>query len=365
MAADACGPGPPARLTRRTGSSRQHGHMPAGGSVPPPGGPGASEPRPTALAAARDAFCAHLRDERGASRHTVRAYAGDLSGLVEFCGERGVDDVADLTLAHLRGWLARLSADGCSRATIARRSAAARAFTSWCARRGLIAVDPGARLASPRVPRPLPTVLAVDEAARLMDRAEQRVEERTAQGAGAAPASAVRDRAIVELLYATGIRVSELCAVDVDDVDDERRTVRVLGKGGKERVAPFGGPAARALADWRRHRGALVTARSGPALFLGVRGGRIDPRSVRAIVHRLAAEAEIPDLAPHGLRHSAATHVLEGGADLRSVQELLGHSSLATTQRYTHVSVERLRAAFRQAHPRSGADADDGGVTTA
>jgi integrase/recombinase XerC len=310
---------------------------------------------PEALVEVHDGFYAYLGDERGASRHTLRAYAGDLASLLDYCHERGVEDVRDITLGHLRGWLAHLSAAGCSRATIARRSASARAFTAWCLRRGLLATDPGVRLASPRVPQQLPGVLATHEASRLMDRAA----EATATG----DPFALRDRAVVELLYATGIRVSELCAIDLDDVDDDRRTVRVLGKGDKERTVPFGGPAARAVQDWRACRIGLVTARSGPALFLGARGGRIDPRTVRAIVHRLAAEAEIPDLSPHGLRHSAATHVLEGGADLRSVQELLGHSSLATTQRYTHVSVERLRAAFQQAHPR--ADADASGVTTA
>ena len=166
-----------------------------------------------------------------------------------------------------------------------------------------------------------------------------------------------RDRAMLELLYATGIRVSELCAVDVGDVDRRRRTVRVLGKGGKERVVPFGGPADAALQDWMDVRPTLAGPSAGQALFLGARGGRVDPRVVRQTVHRLTRLAGVTELAPHGLRHSAATHVLEGGADLRSVQELLGHASLSTTQRYTHVSVERLRSTFAQAHPRSGAQA--------
>jgi integrase/recombinase XerC len=163
---------------------------------------------------------------------------------------------------------------------------------------------------------------------------------------------------VVELLYATGIRVFELCAIDVDDVDDQRRTLRVRGKGNKERTVPYGVPAARAIDDWRAVRTDLTVAGSGPALFLGVRGSRVDPRTVRAAVHRLAAEAGVPDLAPHGLRHTAATHVLEGGADLRTVQELLGHATLSTTQRYTHVSVERLRATYALAHPRASADPD-------
>jgi integrase/recombinase XerC len=166
---------------------------------------------------------------------------------------------------------------------------------------------------------------------------------------------ALRDAAIMELLYATGIRVSELCGLDVDDLDEGRNTVRVLGKGGRERTVPVGLPAVRAVAAWKRAgRPALAGPGSGPALFLGARGGRLDPRTARRVVHAaLAAVAGVPDSGPHGLRHAAATHLLEGGADLRSVQEILGHASLASTQIYTHVSVERLTAAYRQAHPRA------------
>lgn len=160
---------------------------------------------------------------------------------------------------------------------------------------------------------------------------------------------------MLELLYATGIRVGELCGLDVDDLDHERRVVRVLGKGRKERTVPYGAPAARALDAWlHRGRAALARSGSGPALFLGARGGRLDQRAVRSLVHaRLADVPGAPDLGPHGLRHTAATHLLEGGADLRSVQELLGHASLATTQIYTHVTTDRLRQAFKQAHPRA------------
>jgi len=171
----------------------------------------------------------------------------------------------------------------------------------------------------------------------------------------AAAAIGWRDSAIMELLYASALRVSELCGIDIGDIDDERRTVRVLGKGNKERTVPIGVPAARAVRHWQRHgRPLLVTGRSGHALFLGARGGRLDPRTARRVVHaRIAAVPAAPDTGPHGLRHSAATHMLEGGADLRSVQEFLGHASLASTQIYTHVSVERLLAAYRQAHPRA------------
>ncbi len=314
---------------------------------------------PDGLGDALDAFVRHVRDERGRSVHTVRAYRGDVADLLSFCAGGSVRDPAGITLGHLRGWLALQSRNGRARSTLARRAAAARAFTAWCLRRGLAPTDVGARLASPQVSRSLPVVLDVGEAAALMDHA--------ATAADDGSAVAVRDRSIVELLYATGIRVAELCSADVGDADLDRRTVRVRGKGGKERTVPFGVPAARALRDWLAVRQELASqgATSAPAhddpLFVGSRGSRIDPRTVRAVVHRLTVQAGVPALAPHGLRHSAATHVLEGGADLRTVQELLGHASLATTQRYTHVSVERLRATYRQAHPRSTAIPDPGG----
>jgi tyrosine recombinase xerC len=166
-------------------------------------------------------------------------------------------------------------------------------------------------------------------------------------------AIALRDAALLEVLYATGVRVSELCGLDIADLDRSRRTLRVLGKGDKERTVPYGSPASQALENWLAVRDRIALAAAGGALFVGVRGRRLDPRAVRDVVHRAAALAGVPDLGPHGLRHSAATHVLNGGADLRSVQELLGHSSLATTQRYTHVSAERLRAVYAQAFPRA------------
>ena len=298
---------------------------------------------PEPMARALDGFGAHLRDERGRSAHTVRAYCGDVGLLLHFANERGCSRPDDLDLAVLRAWLGSLNAAGQSRATIARRAASARAFTAWCLRRGLAPTDPGARLASPQVAKRLPTILDQAQAATVMEHA--------AVAADDGDPIAIRDRAVIELLYATGIRVSELCSTDVDDVDPGARTVRVLGKGAKERVVPFGLPALDALRAWLDVRTAL--APSGPALFVGRRGRRIDPRTARAAVQRLSGQAGVPRVAPHALRHSAATHVLEGGADLRTVQELLGHATLATTQRYTHVSVERLRTTFTQAHPRA------------
>jgi integrase/recombinase XerC len=299
---------------------------------------------PAAFAGVRERYLDHLTFERGLSEHTVRAYAGDVSSLFEHATRMQCEDTADVTIGVLRSWLARLHSQGASRATLARRASSARVFTAWAARDGLLAVDPGVLLASPKGRRSLPEVLRVDEAAAVMQAAG---EDLSPQG--------LRNAAIVELLYATGARVSELCGLDVDDLDAGRHTVRLLGKGAKERTVPLGEPAAAAVGSWlARGRPRFVTIDSGPALLLGARGARIDPRTARQVVHeRLKAVAGVADLGPHGLRHTAATHLLEGGADLRSVQELLGHATLATTQIYTHVSIERLRATYERAHPRA------------
>ncbi len=300
---------------------------------------------PVALAEAVVEFERHLRLERNRSAHTVRAYVGDVTGLLTHLARLGGRRPSDLDLAHLRGWLALLRRQGVARSTLARRSAAARTFTAWAHRTGRIADDPGQLLAAPKAHRTLPSVLRVDEADRLM----------TADREGAAEPVVLRDRLVVELLYACGIRVSELVGLDVDDLDRSRRVLRVLGKGDKQRTVPYGLAADRALDDWMtRGRPVLARAGSGPALLVGTRGGRIDPRTVRRIVHdRVGQVPGAPDIGPHGLRHTAATHLLEGGADLRSVQEVLGHANLSTTQIYTHVSVERLRRTYEQAHPRA------------
>ncbi|TAK68093.1 MAG: tyrosine recombinase XerC [Actinomycetota bacterium] len=302
---------------------------------------------PPELADALDGFADHLVHERGRGIHTTRAYVGDVRSLLRHAASRGATILVDLDLSTLRSWLAAQDRAGLSRATLARRGAAGRAFTAWLARRGLVEADAGQRLATPRPHRTLPAVLSTSQAAELMHVAEVSADDGSAAGQ--------RDRAMLELLYATGIRVSELAGLDVDDVNHDRRTVRVLGKGGRERTVPYGTPAASALADWLlTGRPRLAGDSAGPALFLGVRGRRIDPRTVRDRVHRLVAGVPgAPDLGPHGLRHSAATHLVEGGADLRAVQELLGHATLATTQVYTHVSVERLRVSYEQAHPRA------------
>jgi integrase/recombinase XerC len=300
---------------------------------------------PVDLAAALAAYVSYLRTERGLSAHTVRAYETDVATLLDHLTRLRVDTVRDLDLAALRSWLARLRSQGAAPATLARRAAAARTFTAWAARRGLLDTDPGPRLATPRLRRPLPAVLRADQA-------EALVTADVTDGP-----VALRDRAIAELLYASGVRVGELCGLDVDDLDRARRVVRVFGKGAKERSVPVGVPAMRAIEEWlQRGRPLLAAAASGPALFLGARGARIDARTVRRLVHRRAEAGGAPDIGPHGLRHSAATHLLEGGADLRSVQELLGHATLATTQIYTHVSVERLRDVYERAHPRARVD---------
>jgi integrase/recombinase XerC len=303
---------------------------------------------PEAYREAVDAYERHLRLELNRSPHTVRAYVGDVVALLDHLAKLGGQRLADLDLARLRGWLAIVSNRGAARTSIARHAAALRTFTAWARRTARIDTDPGALLASPRAHRTLPPVLDAHEAAAA-------VTAPMPGGEGEAAPLAHRDRFILELLYATGIRVAELVGLDIDDVDQGRRVVRVLGKGAKERSVPYGLAAQHALDSWlQRARPELVTAASGRALLLGARGGRIDPRAVRAVVHRAVASVPgAPDIGPHGLRHSAATHLLDGGADLRSVQELLGHASLATTQLYTHISVERLRRTYERAHPRA------------
>ena len=340
----------------------------AGELAEPPG------PLPPAMAAALAAFERYLRSERSLSPHTVRAYAGDISSLLEHASRQGVDAPEGLGVTELRGWLAIQHESGAARATLARRGAAARSFTAFAYRRGWLATDPGSRLGTLKTRRALPHVLRQDEMAAVLtglDKAGRQAEAATAAEAASQPAAAgrpadaasqrteaavaLRDAAVLELFYATGIRVSELCGLDPGHLDHGRRTVRVRGKGDKERTVPVGVPALRAVDRWlAAGRPALATAASGPALFLGVRGGRLDPRTARRIVHeRLREAGATRDTGPHGIRHSAATHLLEGGADLRSVQEILGHSSPATTQIYTHVSIERLKSSYRQAHPRA------------
>ncbi len=294
-----------------------------------------------------DRFATHLTVERGYSPQTVRAYRSDLQALARFAASRGVTSAAGLSLELLRDWLWDASQQGLSKATLARRSASAKGFSAWAARLDGVSADPAARLRAPKADKTLPRVIPRKQMDQLLAELIQRATE--------GEPDALRDLVVIELLYATGIRVSELTGLDVDDVDLERLTVRVLGKGAKERVVPFGIPAKDAVVAYlRRARPALATERSGHALLLAPRGGRLGPRAVYQLVARLLEG--IPGggpAGPHALRHTAATHLLDGGADLRAVQELLGHASLGTTQIYTHVSTERLRETYRIAHPRA------------
>lgn len=301
---------------------------------------------PDPMARPLDAFLRYLALERARSEHTVRAYEADLRSMLASAADDGAVDLSSVDLPMLRRWLGRQSEAGLARSTLARRSAAARSFLAWAAREGHVDADPSIRLAAPKRQQHLPEVLHRDQAERL-------VGDAVAAAQDGDPA-AVRDMALLELLYATGVRVGELVGLDIDDVDLERRTLRVLGKGNKERTVPFGAPAADALVRWLGARMALATAGSGAALFLGKRGGRLGQRQARDVVDRALRElGDTSASGPHTLRHTAATHLLDGGADLRSVQELLGHASLATTQLYTHVSVERLRASYLASHPRA------------
>lgn len=297
-----------------------------------------------------DQWGEYLRLSRRMSEHTIDAYLGDLRALLDYVGLRWDAPAGEfgqaLTQRSIRSWLADTLASGGARSTIARHTAAIRNFTAWAVREQILANDPAATLTSPRADQRLPTPLDESEARTLINLARAEAVDGSA--------AQMRAWAILELTYACGLRVSEVCALNVSSLNREALTVRVLGKGKKERVVPYGPPAREALDHWLvRGRPQLVAQSSGEALFLGDRGGRIDPRVVRSMVHRMAAKAGVHDVAPHGLRHSTATHLLQGGADLRAVQEMLGHASLSTTQRYTHVDTARLSAIYQRAHPRA------------
>ena len=294
------------------------------------------------------AFERHLHEERHLSAHSVRAYLGDLKSLIDHLQAMGIPNISHLELSHIRSWLATMQVKGRARTSLSRRAVSIRLFTKWAFKTGLTTSDVGFGLAIPKAHRPLPDVLDIPQALLAMQALATRVgEEETPV--------ALRDCAMVEVLYASGARVAELCGMDLGNVDYERQTIRVLGKGNKERTIPIGNPAMSALKAWLKDgRPHLATKDSVDALFIGVRGKRIDQRTVRTVVYQaLSALEGVERMGPHGLRHSAATHLLEGGADLRTVQEILGHASLATTQIYTHVSTERLQKAFKQAHPRA------------
>jgi len=295
-----------------------------------------------------DAFAEYLSAERGFSAHTVRSYRSDLGQLIEFAAARGATGLDDIDLELLRDWLWRSSQAGLAKSTLARRAAAARSLTAWLARTGETPADSASRLKAPRSDHHLPRVLTREQIDEILGRVALR--------ADSDDPVALRDLAIIELLYASALRVSELTGLSVGDVDLGRLTVRALGKGSKERVVPFGIPAKTAITAWlERGRPVLVeeTAAASP-LFVGARGKRLSSRTVYELASRLldTVPGSGPS-GPHTLRHTAATHLLDGGADLRAVQEMLGHASLGTTQLYTHVSTERLRESYRLAHPRA------------
>jgi len=268
----------------------------------------------------------HLRAERGASPHTLRAYEAELRGVAGLVAPR---PILAATTNDLRVWLTRGAR---APSSLARRISSLKSFWRWAMREGLVARSPAERLRAPRVKPPLPRVLQVDEASRVVEAPEL-----------------ARDRALFEVGYGSGLRVSELVALDVDDVDLAERVVRVRrGKGGKDRVVPLGAEAAAAVATWLTVRGA-----EPGALFLNRKGGRLTSRSAYTVVHATAEAAGLPDVHPHALRHSFATHLLSAGADIRAIQEMLGHASLSTTQRYTQLDLDILQRAYRAAHPHA------------
>ena len=295
-----------------------------------------------------NAFERYLERERTLSVHTVRAYMGDLTSLLQHLELLGISQISELELAHLRSWLANQQVKGGARTSLSRRAVSIRLCTQWAVKNNYVAKDVGVSLATPKGQRTLPEILNVNDAQQAMESMAVRAGEEETP-------IALRDVAMLELLYATGARVGELCGLDIDDIDYNRNTIRVLGKGNKERTIPVGKPAIKALQVWLAvGRQEVMNSQSGAAVFLGARGKRIDQRTVRTVVYEaLSAIEGVERMGPHALRHSAATHLLEGGADLRTVQEILGHASLATTQIYTHVSTARLQKVFKQAHPRA------------
>lgn len=297
-----------------------------------------------------DVWGVYLRANLAVSEHTLRAYVSDLRSFTTYCqvDELSTENICSVVILRaIRAWLASLVQQGKSRSTISRRTASIRSFTAWAYRRGYLDSDPGLLVTSARGDQKLPQVQTPSDTAELLSYAATRAREENSP-------AVIRDWAILETIYATGIRVSEVCSLDTTSIDQQGMTLRVIGKGNKERVVPFTRACLSALQAWLSHgRPSLAIPEAGRALFVGDKGRRIDPRVIRAMIHRMCAQAGVRDLAPHALRHTAATHILAGGADLRAVQEMLGHSSLQTTQRYTHVDAQRLSAIYKQAHPRA------------
>ena len=300
-----------------------------------------------------DDYITYVRANKGLGERTQRAYESDILQCLAWCNRHGFNNISDLTTDDLRLWMSNVSKNH-ARSSLARKVVAVRGFFAWCQHVGYIKSDPAEILMTPKIENMLPTVLDESQAEELMNNVDSEANN-SSSCSKESRAIELRNAAILELLYATGMRVGELTSLNVYDVNFESHTIKVTGKGNKQRVVPFGIPAFKALSAWLSSDGRKVLLQDSAetAIFLGARGKRIDQRLVRQVVHDAAKSAHVPDISPHALRHSAATHMLNGGADLREVQELLGHSSLNTTQRYTHVSIEALKQRYLQAFPRA------------
>jgi integrase/recombinase XerC len=295
---------------------------------------------------ALERFRTSLEAGRGYSAHTVKGYVTDLVDLVDFLEVQGIASPSEIDLEALREWLFSLSERGLAKSSMARKTASVRSFTAWLFEQGELSSDPGLRLRTPKATKSLPKVATREAMVEIL----QVLEAASAEG----DPSAIRDLLVVELLYATGARVSELAGLNLSDIDEDRRLIRVVGKGNKQRMIPYGLPAESALKVWlERGRPALVTAKTSFELLINSQGNRLGTRQIYQVVANALAGTAIGAAGPHALRHTAATHLLDGGADLRAVQELLGHASLGTTQIYTHVSIERLKEGYTSAHPRA------------
>lgn len=300
-----------------------------------------------------DDYIDYVRANKGLGERTQKAYVSDILQCLAWCNRHGFNNISELTTDDLRSWMADESRSH-ARSSLARKVVAVRGFFAWCQHVEYISGNPAEILMTPKIKNMLPSVLDEYQAESLMNNVDSKANVSTSCPKNQ-KAVGLRNAAILELLYATGIRVGELTSLNIQDINFSSHTIKVTGKGNKQRVVPFGVPAYKALSAWISKDGREILLRNSveEAVFLGTRGKRIDQRLVRQIVHDEAKSAHVPDISPHALRHSAATHMLNGGADLREVQELLGHSSLNTTQRYTHVSIESLKRKYSQAFPRA------------
>jgi len=293
-------------------------------------------------------FLDYLKIEKNRSDNTIRSYQTDIELLFEFLTSRGLSSFKEIQTDFIKEWIVSLKKNNISNTTISRRISSIKVFFNFLVKNNLIEINPTLKIIAPKLNKVLPNILGQKQAEQLLTQAAiYEVEEESQE-------VRIRDYAILEVLYSTGIRVSELVGLDVEDINFSNLTLKVLGKGKKERFVPFGIPAREAIDKYLKDSRNSLNDKNSQALFLGLRGKRLNVRQVRRILNKAMDQIEnSKEVSPHDLRHSAATHMLEAGADLRIVQELLGHSSLATTQKYTHVTIERLREVFANAHPRA------------